>query len=369
MRGYILKALVKKEWQRHLANRGGLAMILLLLVASVLLSVFSNRSTNQVGLLPGVQICYVDYAAPSPLIDHLKTHIPDELQSSLRFRSFNQVPRDAQGVLYYPQNTGAIQLRPAQRPGFSGTVWFWFPGANRGALAPYEVWFWKETLRFVQQQPTPTRDDSPPSLGLGLLEEQGFSLQGGLDPRSGLATSLVLFGVFFLCIYLLPSMTCEEHERGVLLAQALSPATSAELIGARFLFYPLLALLLAAILAGIYEPRVLLHPFFWCSLVVCVVGSVGIGMTIASLAQTQRAASMGAMCYLLGVSLLLMICQQNNLSALSYLAFEYHGPRLIHAALVGHIHWYHWGNLLGATILSLIWVGVAIRLFRTRGWQ
>jgi hypothetical protein len=35
---------------------------------------------------------------------------------------------------------------------------------------------------------------------------------------------------------------------------------------------------------------------------------MGIGLTIASLARTQRAASIGALCYLLVVGLLLFIC-------------------------------------------------------------
>ena len=41
MRWYILQALLVKEWRRHLANRGGIALALLLVAAAVLLSVFA----------------------------------------------------------------------------------------------------------------------------------------------------------------------------------------------------------------------------------------------------------------------------------------------------------------------------------------
>ena len=41
--------------------------------------------------------------------------------------------------------------------------------------------------------------------------------------------------LFFVCVYLLPSLTCEERERGVLLAQALSPAAPREILAAKFL--------------------------------------------------------------------------------------------------------------------------------------
>src|SRR5207253_2024953 len=83
------------------------------------------------------------------------------------------------------------------------------------------------------------------------------ALGGGLDQRSGLATALVLFGLFFVCVYLQSSLTCEERERGVLLAQALSPATAAEILAAKLLFYPVVALALAVVAAGTYKPAVL----------------------------------------------------------------------------------------------------------------
>src|SRR4029434_4699495 len=125
----------------------------------------------------------------------------------------------------------------------------------------------------------------------GPQEDERSALAGGYDTRSGIATSLVLFGLFFVCVYLLPSLTCEERERGVLLAQALSPASTSELLFAKFLFYPVIGVALAALIAGVQEPRVLLRAFFWLALVVSAVGSMGVGLTIASVARTQRAAS------------------------------------------------------------------------------
>ena len=43
MRWYIIKALLVKEGQRHLANRGGIALALLLVASAVLLSVFAPK--------------------------------------------------------------------------------------------------------------------------------------------------------------------------------------------------------------------------------------------------------------------------------------------------------------------------------------
>jgi ABC-type Na+ efflux pump permease subunit len=361
MRWHILRTLVYKEYLRHLANRGGIVLVLLLVVASMLLSFFGHTDASGV-LTPGVQLCYIDYAEEGPLVAHLRHHVPADLRDHVRFRPIAAARTDDKGTLVYPQGTGAIQLRPA--PG-GMRVWFWHPG-DRSALAPFEIWFWQAAYSFAQSQRA--RSDTAASLP-PVLQAEYSALENGLDPRSGMATALVLFGLFFVCVYLLPSLTCEERERGVLLAQALSPASPREVLGAKFLFYPILGLALAAVLAGTYRPVVLTRPFFWLALTAVVAGSMGIGLTIASLARTQRAASMGAMCYMLAVAVLLLICQQNNIAGLPYLALEYHGPRMLHAALTGTVLRYHWGHLAATIGLAVVWTTLATVLFRRRGWQ
>jgi hypothetical protein len=359
MRWQILRTLLHKEVLRHLANRGGLVLVLLLVAASMLLSFFGGQETVAGGLAPGVRLCYVDYWQDGPFVEHLRRHVPEDLAALVQFREASQVKTDARGALVYPHNTGAIQIRNREDGGCK--IWFWHPGADGAALAPFEIWFWKESLRFARSQNPATR--------LPELESERSSLKGGLDPRSGLATSLVLFGLFFVCVYLLSSLTCEERERGVLLAQALSPASAREILAAKFLFYPVIAMGLAAVLAGTYQPLVLLRPFFWLALVVAVFGSMGVGLTIASLARTQRAASMGAMCYMMAVALILFICQQNGIPGLPYLALEYHCPRMLHAVLTDAVLWYHWGHLAGAAVLAVVWAFLATFLFRRFGWQ
>ena len=89
----------------------------------------------------------------------------------------------------------------------------------------------------------------------------------------------------------------------------------------------------------------------------------------AALAKTQRAAFLGGMCYLLSVSMVLLICATNNIPVLSNLAVEYHGPRILHAAMsqtVDHTHWLH---LIAALVLACLWMVAAGWVFRRRGWQ
>ena len=427
MRWYILRALLGKEIRRHLANRGGLAFAALLLVAALLLSVFNPAGSASAtpntgnpgmvaetgGLIGGVHHCFIEYGADSPLIAHLKANVPPALRSSIRFRQYP--PGSANQLITYPSGVGSIQIRTGRTDEGRDLLQFliWHPKDHPGAMAGYEQWFWREVRRSLQDEAArrllqvgadPSRllplsisnDDlwavresfqglsaqvellrlespgaqanSPPLLPMIEIRREGL---GGtpLDFRSAIATALVVFALYFTCVYLLPTLNCEERERGVLLAQALSPASPFEILAAKFLFYPVIGISLASLLAGIYQPLILTRLFFWLALLSLAAGFLGIGMTVASLARTQRAAFLGSMCYLMSVALILLICQQNNIPGLPYLAIEYHGPRVLHAAITGVIHLYHWFHLLGTMLLAITWVVTAALLFRRRGWQ
>jgi len=407
VRFYILKALVLKEIHRHLANRGGLALAFLLVVAALLLSIFDpgtgSAGSKGGGLVDGVHRCIIDYAQDSPLIDELRASVPPALQQHVNFR--RRRPDDVNGLLKDPPGTGAIRIESRTENGrevLKCSVWY--PPGDPGAMAPYELWFWKALRTALQKQaveklqkagvaaplsePDPGTDDlwairdsfhqldlQVERLGAGRATIPKVEIARDdlaadeLDLRSAVATGMVVFALYFACVYLLPTLNCEERERGVLLAQALSPASPAEILTAKFLFYPVLGMTLAATLAGIYKPAVLSTLFFWLSLLAISAGFLGIGMTIATLAKTQRAAFMGSMCYLLSVSLVLFICSMNGIPGVPWLALEYHGPRILHAAMTGKVDTMHWGHLAGAATLACVWILLAGWLFRKRGWQ
>jgi hypothetical protein len=373
LRWYILRTLLRKEISRHLANRGGLILAGLLVVVALLSSIF-GKTTNGMesgNLTASVHNCYIEYWQDDPWIKHLEAHVPDELRGSMRFRHVDRAIT-VNETLVYPPGTGAIQIRPNGNQGGQQRylVWLWQPGGDENALAPFESWFWKESYEYFQEQAAPALAESGEiSAQAPILEQRRTALTGGLDARTGITTALVLFAVFFVCVYLLPSLTCEERERGVLMAQALSPASAREILAAKFLFYPIVGMALASLLAGLHQPAVLRQPFFWFALTVSACGSLGVGMSIASLAKTQRAASMGALCYMMVVTLLIFVCQQTNIPYLPYIALEYHCPRMLHAALTGTIVWYHWAHLLCAWVLSVFWAILATSLFRRSGWQ
>jgi hypothetical protein len=409
MRLYILRALVRKELQRHLANRGGLALAFLLVAAAALLSVFNPAAASGdgggAGMVGGVHTCMIEFARESGLVEHLKAHRGEGLKLEFIDRGRNPIRE----LITYPPGVGAIHLR-ISKDSSSGRekllVQIWHPKGDSAAMAPYEQWFLREARHWFQSQAKdklqsvgvdaaklpsfaiasddlwPVREsfarlDADVTALAGsagpLLPEVGFERQGlagkVLDLRSAIATGMVVFALYFTCVYLLPTLNCEERERGVLLAQALSPASPVEILAAKFLFYPVLGIGLAATIAGIYKPGILKDPFFWLSLVAVATGFLGIGMTIATLAKTQRAAFLGAMCYLLSVSLILFICTTNGIPYVPYLALEFHGPRILHAALSNEVLSHHWKHLAAAMALAAVWMLAATWLFRRRGWQ
>jgi hypothetical protein len=372
MRWHIVRTLLYKEILRQVANRGGIALALLLVVAAALLAFFSRENGQAGSLMGGVERCFIDYSLDDDWVSHLQRNVPAELRRQVKFRSMSHVTM-AEGQLVYPPGSGAIQIRvvPASPPQYK--VWVWHPGRDGTAMAGYEVWFWRESARYFQNQAVLVAEQRQQLTGAGArvsgIVQESSQLKGGVDIRSSITTALVLFALFFSCVYLLPSLMCEERERGILLAQALSPASAREILAAKFLFYPAIGIGLAAVIAGISRPLVLMQPFFWLALVLAAFGSLGIGLTIACLARSQRTASMGALCYMMAVAMILFICQQGSIPGLPILALEYHCPRMLHAVLEDSLVWYHWGNLAAAGILAAGWTTLASYLFRRYGWQ
>jgi hypothetical protein len=415
MRWYILRTLMHKEALRHATNRGGLALAGLLVTASLLLAALNPAGNRSSSLVGGVHHCFIHAQDGIPLVEHLMNHVPPELKGHILCIKLDSSSR-SDAPITYRTGTGAFQIRnlppgPDGKPRYH--VWLWHPAGERAEMAIYETWFWRETYRYFHEQAETAlrdvglnpakelpaaeidRDDlwlariahndlrqrvrsvarELPSAAqvagaVPELEMQESPLKGSaLDTHAAIATALVMFALFFTCVYLMPSLTCEERERGLLLAQALSPASPLEIVAAKFLFYPAFGILLATLLAGIHSPATLARPFFWLALLSLAVGSLGIGMTIASLARSQRTASMGALCYMLAVALLLLVCQQNNIAFLPYLSLEYHAPNILHATLTDQIRPEHWINLIVSAVLAIGWVAMAAILFRKRGWQ
>jgi hypothetical protein len=366
MRWYILRALLHKEALRHVANRGGIVLGFLLLGMALLLSL--SKWTNQTSIMPSeVQACFLVTESEDDRnelfqawVKHLKNHVPEEWKGKVLFRKPPYGIRiDEEGKVRVEGAAGSIYLRPLPSDTSGGPqryrVLFTYPGEDANIIAPFEAWFWKETRLHFDGKPT--------------IEEKRDRLAGSADIRSLIAGVLIFFAIFMPCLYLMPTMNCEERERGVMLAQALSPASPLEIIAAKFLFYPLAGVGLAATIAGVYSPAALLYPQLWLALFAMAVSWLGIGMTIGSLARNQRLASLGAMCYLILICLYVLIVNQTGIAPLMYVLIEYHSPVVLQQTLSGAVDWYLWVHVVSLVVLAGGWSILAINLFRRYGWQ
>src|SRR5436190_23980615 len=100
MRWHIIRVLLYKEIHRQLANRGGIALALLLVVATMLMTFF-GKDGGQTGLLTGgIETCYIDYWQESDWIKHLREHVPAELADQIKFRHVSAATM-AEGLLVY----------------------------------------------------------------------------------------------------------------------------------------------------------------------------------------------------------------------------------------------------------------------------
>ena len=139
----------------------------------------------------------------------------------------------------YEPGTGSIHVKNGVDPKTGRatiSVSIWHPQDDQTAMVPYEVWFWKELRRAMQGEaeaiagkPLPKPDFDSDDLWAVRESYQSLDEQTGgklptlhieraalgakpLDIRSAVATGMVVFALYFACVYLLPTLNCEERE-------------------------------------------------------------------------------------------------------------------------------------------------------------
>jgi hypothetical protein len=395
-----IRTLAGKELHRLALNRGAIVMAFLLAAAALLVSTIGSARSHPLGS-SAVQTCWIDYWEDGPWLDYLRRHVPPELLERVRFRSVGDIPADRSGTLQYAKTDGAIQLR---REGDRWIVWFWYPGDDPAVLRPFEDWFWAESRRYFHAQalaaaPPERRAEverlvPPPITGdpatlwrelhreyrerlLAIMPNTAAIPEIGIERSSlhavelpkALGVALVLFAIFFVCVCLMPSLTCEEREKGVLLAQCLTPATASEMLFAKAIVFVPLAGLLSYALGVLIQPAVWQDPFFLCVVFVAALGSFGLGSLIALLVSTQRAASLAAMGYAMAIALIVFVAQRFGQTGLCSAFLEYHLPPLVVTALDGTATSIRWQALGIPAGFSFIWFAAALLVSTTRGWR
>lgn len=393
-----IQTLAGKELHRLALNRGAILMAFLLLAAALLVSAVNRAGPVAIGATR-VSIFWVDYWEDGPWVQHLRDRVPPGL--NIRFRSVAEIPTDRGGTLQYAKSDGAVQLR---REGELWRIWFWHPGEDSRVLAPFEDWFWSESRRFFHQQAIRSAPEGrraeverlvPPPIGgdpAKLMQDlhrqyrdqllalapnattipefavERSSLHAVALPKA-LAVALILFAVFFVCICLMPSLTCEEREQGTLLAQTLSPAVPLEMLLAKALVFVPIGTVLATMGGILAEPELTREPLFVAIVFIAAMGAFGVGCIISLLVPTQRSASLTAMAYAMAVALIVFTAQRVGLIGISGAFLETHLPPLLVAAIDGGISAVQWRAAIQPAFLAILWVIAAVLICCFRGWN
>jgi len=326
----------------------------LLIASAVLLRTFGQEQFEP----QRIHTCWIDYWTDGPWIEHLRQHVPSQARDQIRFRHVGDIPTDRHGTLQYGRGEVAIQIRDL--PPIDGQrrckIWFWYSGRDSSRIGPFEDWLWRESTSFI------------PS---AIIETEHSSLQG-LDVRTVATTALVLFAIFFVCVCVMPAITCEEKERGVFAAQALSPARASDaMIAKAALYIPLAACLglLLTIIAGEQS-----NPTFLVSgAIVSAAAAFGVGLSIAALAPTQRSAGSSAVCYALAATIAVELIQRTGIPVISELMVESQLTTVVGAAYGDELAQQSWRAPAIAAILAGGWVAAGSLLFsrcwRNAGWS
>lgn len=374
MRSRIFQTLLYKEALRFRYNWGLLVMVGGVVALAGLLSV-----SARLGQLPGQQgkklracrIFYTAGASGEAWARHLQENpprldLPGYLQPTgpFEFTQLTEFVGENQAVIPNRQDVLGIQLMPTPRAD-GGVDWFykfWVPRDSEQESLPYRLWFLGESQRWLS--PKPLRE---------LYSEttsSAFRRVGEEDRVPLFVTGLVIFSFYLLSFNLYLTSTGEERDKKSLLALMLTPATAAEIIGAKVIFYSAASLLVAMAVVAVYRPVLLLEPRIWLIVLFGSITYIAIATVVLCLVRKQTTLNTVSMIYLIFTALVMALASLFlPFLVLKFMLLENYAFRQLQNAIASKPpeNWpIDFVAMLGIT---LIWIFVAVRLFRQRGMR
>ena len=369
-----IKTLVGREALRLLKNPSALMVLGLLLAFSLLLALSRNDKKPTMLCVIGYPDKYATSGpggTPSKFVEKLTRAATNKF----RIGPLSRIPVFREQRVY-PPNTCAIELLELPADDGSTTqlsVAYRYPGGKSEVLEPFLRWFWPIAVdhfgrvNVVEQAATASRPMSSTALVMERLQSGSLS---ELMNAELAAAVLLLVVQFVTCCQLIVSFTSQDRERGTLTALALSPITMSELLQAKILFHLGLSVLGCGAVIAVLKPSALSHASLWATLLLTSLGLCSVGMVIASLAKTQSAASLLALCYMLvGAVVFYLASKFSAFAGVKSFAFENYSFGMVFLSLQRPIPLFHATDLLPMLALVVGWLTTATLLFRTRGWR
>ena len=356
----ILRTLLYKEMLRYRYNWGMLVMVLALLALAGLVSVAGRVQTLPGQAGPPVERCLVFSAIASPeataWIAHLRRHPPPPPH---RVDFDTRVRHTAADGPSLPAGAMAIEVL-APTPGVARGAWrarYWHGPDSPASVLPYRDWLSRETRRFLRAEPS--------------FEEETRAVGGGVvrtDRAAMIITALVVFSLYLPSFSLYIATSGEEREKRTLLALLLTPATPAQVVGAKAGFYALVSTSLAAAVVALYDPSRLLQPMLWSTIVVGSIGYLAMGTLVVAFVRRQATLSTASMLYLVGTTTIMILSGFLPLfGRFRRLLLEDYVYRQMHQILSGQTAWWVPLNQLALIALSGAWLIAAILVVRRKG--
>ena len=392
VRPRFLRILFNREMLRLRKNPSALLLLGLLTAIALMLSL------SRPGPKP-VMNCWVVYSQESPWIERLRRAaqqnklirvVPmSEMKSVSNWRVYPQTdcaieilsePKTnsmTDGLLPFPVPVGensdeesrSFSPRPAES---KFAVRFLYPGNDPNVLSPFLQWFWPTTVEHFGSTP-PIVQQTLPVTGSSrgaVMERLKQSSLTELMTEEFVATILLIIVLFVTCCHLQVSFTSQDRERGTLMALALSPATTAEMLVSRYMFHLSLSLMASAAIVGVLRPIALTHLSLWITVLLASSGLVGVGTVIASLSRTQSAAGVLSLCYMLfGGVVFYLATKFSAFAAIKDASFESHCFPLLFLSLKQNLPLERAPGLLKLAGLVGVWSMLAAWLFQQRGWR
>ena len=355
----MLAILVGRETRRLRKNPSALLLLGLLTAISVLLALSRPDPKPPMN-------CWVVYEHESPWTELLRRRAVDNPR--LHVVPMSEV-RSLSDARVYPPHDGAIELVEHDE---QLTVRFLYPGNDPNVIAPFTQWFWPATAEHFGA-PAPFAATTLPITGssrAAVMERLKQSSVTELMTEEFLATILLIIVLFVTCCHLQVSFTSQDRERGTLTALALTPASMTELLLSRYVFHLSLGWIACAAIIGVLRPVAFGHPTLWVTIALASIGLVSVGTVLASLARTQSAAGLLALCYMLfGGVIFYLATKFSAFGPIKDASFESHSLPLLYLSLKQNLPLEKAPGLTTLAGLVGAWTVAASWLFRQRGWR
>ena len=295
-----MRALLRQELRILCHNRT--ACFILAMIPITAWAVGLRRDSESIA---PKETCYIVFWNEDDWVRHLQAAL--RRQDRPEWLRIQLVPVErlaaTDGTIRYPPNSHSIQLRPLEplQDGRSRwLVWYWHSGRDASQLWPYTQWFWQTTREHFGQ--TDRWEERVSSLQPELVIPGGRNerLTFAELPESHQFQVVLLWGTLYFVACYLPILSLAEARFGRTIdSLVLTPIGGHGYALSMRFFYGLLATALGVAVAVILQPKTLVSPQFWLTILAASILYPSVALAIGSRCQSVASASAGTVVYLL----------------------------------------------------------------------